>query len=334
MAGCGQGQVAVRPPVVASARTVVEVVDLTGDRPRSTTVVTDLAAPYRARVLTYEGASEQGRSLGGSAWDETGVYTLGPDGSAAQTEYLAAGFAGPANHLLLALPVAERQLLVTRLGAGQSRGRPCQRWLSLLPLDGAPFTAATGADRTESCVDRAGQVLSELWTVAGKAIRTRTLTAVRPGPDLAGLGLFDQRRPVALPTSGSAYVVTVSSAEKLAALLQIPVPTGPDGLTADRSVAVLDVDAQRQGFSREAAVLTWTGPAQLVVLRIERDLTGSGGRTVRGDPVDLGGLGTGRLEPVLAGLRITVPGPRGLRLVATADLPEPALLAWLRTLRF
>ena len=116
--------------------------------------------------------------------------------------------------------------------------------------------------------------------------------------------------------------------------MQVASPQGPEGLSADRAVAVLDVDAARQGFAREAAVLTWTGPGQLAVLRIERDLEQGGGRTVRGAPVDLGTLGTGRLEPVLAGLRVTVDGPRGLRLIATADLPEAALLAWVRSLQF
>jgi hypothetical protein len=271
--------------------------------------------------------------MGGFAWDETGVYTLNPDGWAAQTEYVGPGFPGPFSQLDVALPVALRQHLVVSAGAGQVDGRPCTRWLSQLPLDGARFAAATAGDRTESCVDAAGRLLSDTWQVAGKVVRTRTATAVGPGPSLAGTALFGGRAPTPLPTQGSAYVVRTSTAKELTGLMQVPNPKGPDGLRADRASAVLDVDATRQGIAREAAVLTWTGRSALAVLRIERDLQTGLGRTVTGAPVDLGALGMGRLEPVLAGLRVTVVGPTGLRLIATADLPEPALLAWLRTLR-
>ena len=331
---CGASPVKARLATVDAQRWVMLVVDTTGSQPRTTTVVTDLAAPYRARTMTYEGASAQGPSLGGFAWDDSGVYTISPDGSAHQTEYIAAGFPGPASHLTVSLPVALRQRLVHRLGLGRSADRPCERWLSQFPLDGAPLSAPRAMDRTESCVDPNGRVLTESWVVAGKQVRTRTLTDVRPGPNLLGLDLFDQREPRRLPTKGSAYVVRAASPDELAGLLQVPVPPGPVGLTADRSSAVLTVDAQRQAFSREAAVLTWTVGGQLAVLRIERDLQHGAARTTQGEPIDLGAMGTGQLEPVLAGLRMTVSGPRGLTMVATADLSEPAFVTWLRSLRF
>jgi hypothetical protein len=315
----------------SSERIVYRIV--AGDTSAPTTVVTDIAAPYRARTVTYQGTSAKAPSLGGFAWDETGVYTLNPDGSAAQTEYVGPGFPGPFARLDVSLPVALRQHLVTSVGAGTVAGRPCTRWLSQLPLDGARFSAARGGDRTESCVDPSGRVLADAWQVAGKMVRTRTATVVETGPSLAGTALFGGRAPTPLPTQGSAYVVRTSTAKELTGLLQVPEPKGPAGLIADRASAVLDVDATRQGIAREAAVLTWSGRSALAVLRIERDLESGQGRTVAGAPVDLGALGTGRLEPVLAGLRVTVGGPNGLRLIATADLPEPALLAWVRSLR-
>ena len=335
VAACtGPGSPSAVPATPAvSERVVYLVVDSTASSPQTSTVVTDIAAPYRARTVTHRGPSVDGPTLGGFAWDETGVYTIRGDGSAAQSEYVGPGFPGPFSRLDLALPVAVRQQLVFSLGAGRVGSRPCTRWRSRLPLDGAPFSAATGGDRTESCVDPAGRLLSDSWQVAGKVVRTRTAVAVETGPSLAGTALFGDRAPTPLPVEGSAYVVRSSTAKELTALMQVPAPHGPDGLKADRAAAVLDLDAGREGFAREAAVLTWTGPSQLAVLRLERDLQQGVARTVSGAPVDLGALGTGRLEPVLAGLRITVDGPRGLRLIATADLPEPALLTWVRSLQ-
>ena len=332
MTGCSGNSVP-NAQVARSERIVYLVVDSTTHPAQTSTVVTDIAAPYRARTVTYRGNGADGQSVGGFGWDQAGVYTIDPDGSAAQSEYVGPGFPGPYSRLDLALPVAERQGLAQALGSGQVGGRSCSRWLSELPLDGAPFSAATPVDRTESCVDSAGRLLSDVWQVSGKLVRTRTATTVESGPSLAGRALFGGRPPTPLPTQGSAYVVRPSTADELAGLLQVPEPTGPAGLRADSASAVLDLDGARQGFAREAAVLTWTGPAQLAVLRLERDLQPSGGRTVRGARVNLGPLGIGRLEPVLAGLRLTVEGPRGLRLIATADLSEPALLAWVRSLQ-
>lgn len=315
-----------------SQRIVYLVVDTAGSSPLTTTAVTDVASPYRGRTVTHQGSSIHGPLGGGFVWDERGVYTIKPDGSTTQNEYIAPGFPGPFSRLDLALPVALRQHLVASLGPGMVGKRSCTRWVSQLPLDGAPLSPATGGDRTESCVDPAGQLLSETWQVGGKVVRTRTAQSLGPGPSLVGKALFLGRQPTSLPTQRSAFVVHRSSAKELTTLMQVPAPKGPPGLTADQAVAVLDVDSSRQGFAREAAVLTWVGPSQLAVLRIERDLEQVGAVAPRGAPVDVGTLGSGRLEPVLAGLRVTVDGPRGLRLIATADLPESILLAWLRSL--
>lgn len=321
------------PGPAGSRRIVYEVVDTSGPAALTTTDVTDVALPYRARTVTHEGSSIKAPFGGGFVWDEGGLYTIKPDGSTLQTEYIAPGFPGPFSRLDLALPVAQRQHLVVSLGAGKVGKWRCERWLSELPLDGAPLSPATETDRTESCVDPAGQLLSETWQVGGKVVRTRVAQSVGSGPSLAGKALFSGRQPTALPSQRSAFVVHRSTAKELTTLMQIPEPKGPAGLSADRAVAVLDVDSARQGFTREAAVLTWIGPSRLAVLRIERDLEDVGTTAARGAAVDLGSLGTGRLEPVLAGLRVTVKGPNGLRLIATADLPEPELLAWLRSLQ-
>ncbi|HUR51944.1 MAG TPA: hypothetical protein VMZ11_07465 [Mycobacteriales bacterium] len=307
-----------------SQRVVYREVDAAGAV--STTTV-DLAPPYRARVLTRG----PGGRTSGFAWDDRGLYTLGPS-SAAQSAAVAPGFAGPYSGLAVSLPVAERQHLVARGGSGQVLDRPCTEWLSAEPLDGAPFAPATANDRTTSCVDPSGLLLSDSWYVGNKLVRTRTVTSIGTGPTLDGTALY-AATPAPLPTSDTASLVRRAPRGDIFRSMQVPLPGDPPGFRPDASVALLDRSADATAFTREAAVLTWRRGDHLVVLRVERDLSGTSRATVRGAPVALGTLGSGHLEPVLAGLRIVVDGPRRLRLVATGDLPEAELLSWARTLR-
>jgi hypothetical protein len=311
------------PAATPSQRVVYRDVDPTGSV--STTTV-DLLPPYRARLVT-RGADG---SLSGFAWDEGSLYSIGASGTA-RTSAVAPGFAGPVSGLAVSLPVALRQHLLQRMGTSRVLGRDCVQWLSAEPLGSAPFAPATALDRTTSCVDDDGLVLQETWRAGGSLVRTRTAVEVGKGPSLEGAALLPDA-PTPLPSNG-AYVVRDASPADLVSAMQVPAPTAPAGFTADRSVAVLDVDPQGTGFTREAAVFTWRRGTQLAVLRLERDLSGHSKATVRGARVDLGVLGTGRLEPVYPGLRVVVDGPRGLRATATAALPEAELLAWVRTLR-
>lgn len=318
-AACSGSDAPTGPP---SQRVVYRDVDSTGST--STTTV-DVLPPYRARLVTRAADG----TVTGFAWDEGSLYSIGPTGTA-RTAAVSPGFAGPLSGLGVALPVALRQHLVQRLGTSRLLGRECTQWVSAEPLDGFPFARATSRDRTTSCVDGDGRVLLETWRSGGALLRTRTATEVGPGPSLAGSALLPGT-PTPLPST-SAYVVRAAPPAELVGLMEVPPPSGPAGFTADRSAAVLDLGPDGKRFTREAAVLTWRRGAELAVLRLERDLSGTSKGTVRGERVDLGVLGTGRLEPVYPGLRVVVEGPRGLRATATAALPETELLAWVRTL--
>jgi len=319
-AACSGTDETPRPP---SDRVVYR--DIASDGAVSTTTV-DVSPPYRARVVTV---AADGTSSG-FAWDEGALYSIGAAG-ATRTAAVAPGFPGPYSALQVSLPVAEQQHLVQRLSTSQVLGRACTQWLSREPLDSAPFALATQQDRTTSCVDAQGHVLAERWEAAGAVVRTRVATEVGPGPSLTGAGLLPgSPAPLA---SGAGSVVREAPRDELARLLQVPVPAGPPGFSSDRSAAVVEAGAGGTGLAREAAVLTWRRGTELAVLRLERDLSGTSKGTVRGAAVDLGALGAGRLEPVLPGLRVVVDRPGGLRVTATAALPEAALLAWVRGLQ-
>jgi hypothetical protein len=294
-----------------------------------TTSTVDIAPPYRARVLNR---AADGSLIGGFAWDDRGLYSFAP-GSVTQTAFVAPGFPGPFSGLSIALPVAERQHLVRRLGTSSVLGRACTRWLSESPLDGPPLSPAHGKDRTESCVGADGLILSERWALDGSVVRSRTVTSVGSGPSLEGNDLFSSAKVAPLSQNDSAYVVKRTTAPLLSRLLRVPAAGPPSGLTLDTASAVLLLNADRSGFDREGAVVTWTAPGRLVVLQVERDAPGYSKATVRGAAVGVGSLGAGHLEPVLSGLRVVVDTARGLRVTATANLPEDQLLGWLRTLK-
>jgi hypothetical protein len=297
-----------------------------------TTEVVELAPPYRARTTQHAGDGVTTPVTGAQLWDGTGTYQARGD-QALQNEYVAPGFPGPASHLDIALPVAARQGLVRRVGPGVAGDRPCTRWESRLPLDGAPFAPAGGGDRTLSCVGAEGLLLSDTWESGGRVLRRRELVSLGEGPTLDGAAVFASATPVPLPTASSSVVVRRAAAAELIRLMAVPLPSPPQGLEPDASVALLDLAPDRQGFRRESSVLTFTSAERMLVLQISRDLVPGTAPSVRGAPVPLGPGRSARLEPVLAGLRLTMTGPTGLRATVTTDLPERELLAWARELQ-
>jgi hypothetical protein len=307
-------------------RLVYRVVDAAGV---VTTSTVDVAPPYRARIVNR---AADGSLIGGFAWDDRGLYSFAP-GSVKETAFIPPGFPGPYSGLSIALPVAERQHLVRRLGRSVILGRACTRWQSESPLDGPPLSPARSKDHTESCVGADGLILSERWVLDGSVVRSRTITSVGSGPSLEGDDLFSGAKVAALSQDDSPYVVKRTTAPRLSQLLKVPAEAPPPGLTLDTASAVLLLNADRSGFDQEAAVVTWTGGGRLVVLKVERDAPGYSKATVRGAAVTVGAMGEGHLEPVLSGLRVVVDTASELRVTATANLSEGELLRWLRSLK-
>jgi len=288
----------------------------------TSTVTVDVQRPYRARVVV----TRDGVVMTETAWSEEGTY-LGRDGEVLQTAVIAPGFPGPLAHLDIALPVALEQHLVRDLGTDQRvAGLTCHLWRSRDPLDGSAFAPAQGPDHTDSCVSSAGEVLSDAWYLGGSLVQRRVATQVTDGPSLEGAQLFDGRTPVPLAPNEVTASVTRSDAATLTRLLQLPQPSAPSGMSLDTASALLDLNAQH-AVRRESAVLTYLSADRLAVLRLSRALEPGGQAAVHGAPVRVGSR-TGRLLPVLAGLQLTLTGPRGLIATITTDLPRDALLSW------
>lgn len=319
-----------RPPVAAAAggfHIEYDVTDGGGSRSRE---VTDVVRPYRARTLRYADAA----SLGGAVWTEQGLYTVSSSGAVQQASVAWPAPPGPDSHLDIALPVALRQGLVRR-GAGVDTvlGRPCWLWLSMRPLDGADFALPSSNEQTTSCVSAEGLILRDDWRKGGTALRARVAVVVGGAPPLSEAELLGAA-PTPLPNELSSYSVTPSTQAELARLIPVPEPPAPAGLQPDKAVAVLDIDrsGRAPAVEREGAVLSWAGGGHLVAAKYSRNLLGPTSPPLGGAPVSLGRLGTGRLTPVLTGLRVDVLSPGGLLLTVRSDLPEAQLLSWMRAL--
>jgi hypothetical protein len=318
---CGDGPGAARGE--ASRRIVYAQTDGSGV---TSTATVDVQPPYRARTVVRR----NGAVITETAWSEGATY-LGKDGQVLQTAVIAPGFPGPAAHLDVALPVAAEQHLVRDLGAERKvAGVTCHEWRSLEPLDGAGFAPAAGDSHTDTCVSETGEILEDAWYIDGELVQQRTATQVASGPTLAGSGLFGGRTPVPLAEEEKTATVTRSDAATLSELLQLPVPATPPAMGLDTASALLDLDAQRQ-VRRESAVLTYVGGGHLLVLRLSRQLHPGGQSTVHGAPVQVGAQ-SGRLWPVLAGLQLTLRGPRALTATITTDLPRDSLVSWASSL--
>lgn len=330
--GCSSSTTSRPRPVVAADGFHIEY-DVTDDRGARSRELTDVAPPYRARTLRY-GGQDAARSLGGVAWTEQGVYTISPEGAVRQASVAWPAPPGPDAQLDIALPVALRQGLVQRGdGTDTVLGQQCTLWKSLRPLDGADFAPPTATEQTMSCVSTDGLILRDDWRKDGAVLRKRTAVAVGKPPPLADLELLGPS-PTPLPPELSFFSVTPSTFAELARLLPVPEPSAPTGLLPDKAVAVLDVDRSSgtPAIAREGAVLTWVGGGRLVAAKFSRSLVGPTAAPVDGALVALGRLGTGRLTPILTGLRVDVLGPGGLLLTVRSDLPEAQLLSWMRAL--
>ena len=119
LAGCSGGSAT--PKGTASEQVVYRVEDLTQGGHRVTTQVIDLAGPQRARSALLEGEPPGGTSLGGIAFDAGAQYLLRPDGSSNVVQTIAPAFAGPVQHLDVALATAVGGGKTRDEGTGQQR---------------------------------------------------------------------------------------------------------------------------------------------------------------------------------------------------------------------
>ena len=308
---------------LASHRFVYSVEQTSGEGGSRTTVEIDVADPYVARIVNRDGAT----MLGGSAWGASGLLVLAPDGSARQAEQSPPAFTGGDSRLDVALPLAASLHWAQRVGESSVGGQACTTWVSGPPLDSGSIEPATGRERTTSCVDGTGRILSDTWSRDGHVVRTRRVVSSGPGPRLSADGLEPGHTPTPLPSGAAGQLVRPVDATKLASLMGVALPAAPVGARLDHATATAVVSADGSAHE-EGAVFTYLGTDTLTVISFTRYLVGAPRPVTRGRPVRLAAA-AGVVVPVVEGLECDLVTHRGLEVKVQSDLPLPTLTAWL-----
>lgn len=286
-------------------RITYDVVDRTTGR--TVTEVQEVDRPLRSRWLTGDS---------GSATTEGGVYDRA-DGVWRQLAAVPPGEVGQDLRLSTALQWARGQGLAESAGTATVAGRRCTWWLTREPLDLAAFAAASGEDRTRSCVDDAGLLLAEQWRAGGRDLRRRTATEVRP---LQRLDVFDGSTPQPLAPG---LVLTAVQPERgpVDDLVRLTPPPGLSWLTGARTA---DVQPGTTDVTSRSVRAVYAGGGQVVVVDQVR-----GPVEARGTQVRIGRLGTGQVQATGGGLVVTVPLGEEQALRVRSSLPYDVLVGWL-----
>ncbi|MBK5307040.1 MAG: hypothetical protein JJD92_10165 [Frankiaceae bacterium] len=288
-------------------RITYDVEDLVADV--RTTEVVEVDGPLRSRRLT-------GRT--GSATSEKGVFDL-RDGRWRQVAVTPPGEVGQDLRLSAALAWAADRQLAANDGTATIAGQACTWWLTKEPLDIASVAPATTADRTRSCVDDKGRLLADVWRAGDRDLRRRTATQV----SRADFDVFDGMTPEPLPPS---LILTAVEAreEPVSDHVQLTTPPGWNLLAATRAddLEAGTIDVVRRTYR----AVFGTATDVLVVDQIR----GTG--EARGLPVELPGLGTGRVQATGGGLVLTVPLGADQWLRVRTSLPYDELVEYVKGL--
>jgi hypothetical protein len=286
-----------------------DVVDRTTGR--TVTEVHEVDRPLRSRWLTGDS---------GSATTETGVYDRA-DGAWRQLAVAPPGEVGQDLRLGAALRWAGDQGFAEQDGGTTVAGRPCTWWVTKEPLDVAAFAAATGEDRTRSCVDDSGLLLAEEWRAGGRDLRRRTATDVRA---LDRVDVFDGATPQPL-APGLLLTAVRPEQGPVSDLVALTPPPGLRWLTgassSDLQPGTTDV------LRRSVRAVYSVGDEVLVVDQVRGPLE------ARGTQVRLGQLGTGQVQATGGGLVVTVPLGAEQAVRVRSSLPYDVLVGWLSGLR-
>lgn len=275
-------------------RIVYRVEDRSRPQVRVTTEVVEVGRPYDGRLETRSGRPPGGEITSGQVTNRDYFWQLGEQG----VPHFGVRRipAGPARDVSYgALLDAVRGGVVDALGAGRIAGRRCT-WFASGEPGPQRLEPATAEGRIESCVDRSGMLLSEVWVFGGKAARIVEAVSVStrvPSPRrfLNGKDLRSEtlQRPDALRLIQGQFVVDEDA--------DVDLPTAiraPRGWRRDRRA----IASTASGGGRATQFLseTFVSDGQLVVVeRGTHPALRPGWPVDEGGRIDLGTLGAGRV---------------------------------------
>ncbi|HEX9888572.1 MAG TPA: hypothetical protein VGA69_03785 [Nitriliruptorales bacterium] len=271
---------------------------------RQSVQIVEVERPYRARSRVLDADGTTLRS--GNVWTQTAAYIVDAQGVVSAVQPIPPGRPGPDVRLDVSLPEALEQGVVRRAGTDVVAGLACTQFRTLGPLDATLPQPPADDEFTVSCVDAAGRVLRDTWTVAGQVIRRRVASAVDAGVSLTDDELFGAQGPPPVPTE-----VALVEVRLLPQLPQPPLalhlPDELAGLALDLIVEIRDLPVQ-QGIARGTRLTqraTYTDGVRLLVVEQSRTLTGQEPPPPHGAPFELPPLQGAVLTISFDGLVVT-----------------------------
>ena len=206
-------------------------------------------------------------------------------------------------------------------------GRDCQVYRTGSPLQSLKITPPTATDYADACLDESGLVLEEVTVVGGKMTQRLTATEVVADPSFEPGSFAIQGDPVGFDQGGSVLTPLDAAAPGIAGQWQFDAPPAGFEHTGRYTLQTGDKVDPAANPPVAAQVDLYVRGVDIVVLRQgplggEPDLSSAAST---GDPVDVGGLGTGQLMLSTIGPTI-VAHPGGDRFVELSGTLPPAEL--------
>jgi hypothetical protein len=275
----------------AEAYTVAyRIEDRAGEEHTVRSEVVEVRRPYDGRLEAADGSSSSGRLTNREfQWQLSGGEK--PRFGFRRTP------GGPVRDVSFgALKDAAAAGVIDVAGEGEALGRPCT-WFALQDPLPARLGRATAASLVEACVDPAGILLREIWTIDGRVVRIVEATDVdlRAGDNddfLYGIDPEDEE------VTDEDVAELLRSQSVVADEVPTPnVPIGiepPRGWKIDRRSVIVEGGAGGSRPGQTASDTYVRGPSLVVFERALREGDEPVWPTGEGDPIDVG-IGTGRV---------------------------------------
>ena len=252
---------------IAGYRVVYGVEDRAGQRPTYRTEVVEVRRPYGGRLENRSGRPPGGEITSGKISNREFGWQL-DDGGDLQFG-LRRPSGGPTRDVSYAAlhDAADAGVIVVG-GRGEALGRNCT-WFAFEDPFPEPLAPPTEDSRLESCVDPAGVVLREVWTIHDKVARiveAVDFEAHRPPASRFLEGQVPEAKDVTQPDALDVVRSQVVVGDDVGGRRPELAVTPPSGWERDRDAQV--VQASATGRATQFASLTYLRDHELVVVEI------------------------------------------------------------------
>jgi hypothetical protein len=312
-----------------SFRIIYRVEDATTTPHTITTQILDVRRPLYAAFLTHSGPPP-GQTLTSGSVENRNYIQVSSDKGAVKGQELEPDIAtAPGADLRLepALGLAAAAGSVKRGGTKQVAGRTCTEYESHDPLDSGNWKLPAADGDVTSCVDNDGHLLSDVWFIHDKLVRSRTAVSFVSNPKplpapLLGVDVSTGSSPLGITSAPLSNKITFATA----------IPAPPSGFRQIDARLVGYTDPQSSSPQAVGRDILYSNGDDAISVREQRSLS----RPINpptGPTVDLPGLGTGHWSYTPQGLAITVQLDQATQVRVLGTVSRDALLAFTRSIR-